>query len=182
LIGNLAYYPGSHCAYASVYLTVCLIRIFELATRTFEEQQSHIQGLAARMEEVSREPQAALCQPCFAGVTHTRAFARPSQVAELQTKEDLCSSPSSQSCGDGWSFGGGVDLYEVHLNATREEVEDMMTQILRFDPYPCILGIPVKPRLFSRAKVVICLCFLSLGSRITLDLLRGLLAPVGEIV
>lgn len=34
--------PGSYCAYASVYLTVCLIRIFGLATKTFLEQQLHV--------------------------------------------------------------------------------------------------------------------------------------------
>lgn len=31
--------PGSYCAYACLYLTMCLIRIFTLATSTFEEQQ-----------------------------------------------------------------------------------------------------------------------------------------------
>lgn len=34
--------PGSYCAYASVYLTVCLIRIFGLATKTYLEQQLHV--------------------------------------------------------------------------------------------------------------------------------------------
>ncbi|CAN0466723.1 unnamed protein product, partial [Laminaria digitata] len=34
--------PGSYCAYASVYLTVCLIRIFGLATNTYLEQQLHV--------------------------------------------------------------------------------------------------------------------------------------------
>lgn len=47
--------PGSYCAYASVYLTVCLIRIFGLATKTFQEQQSHIPGLHMRMQEVRTE-------------------------------------------------------------------------------------------------------------------------------
>lgn len=45
--------PGSYCAYASVYLTICLIRIFGLATKTFQEQQSHIPNLKTRMQEVS---------------------------------------------------------------------------------------------------------------------------------
>jgi len=30
--------PGSYCAYASLYITMCLIKIFSLATETFEEQ------------------------------------------------------------------------------------------------------------------------------------------------
>eukprot|EP00602_Paraphysomonas_sp_CaronLab_P003263 CAMPEP_0185019062 /NCGR_PEP_ID=MMETSP1103-20130426/1672_1 /TAXON_ID=36769 /ORGANISM="Paraphysomonas bandaiensis, Strain Caron Lab Isolate" /LENGTH=547 /DNA_ID=CAMNT_0027549141 /DNA_START=667 /DNA_END=2310 /DNA_ORIENTATION=- len=37
--------PGSYCGYASLYLTCCLIRIFTLATSTFEEQRRHIVGL-----------------------------------------------------------------------------------------------------------------------------------------
>jgi hypothetical protein len=30
--------PGSYCAYAVLYITMCLIKIFTLATNTFEEQ------------------------------------------------------------------------------------------------------------------------------------------------
>lgn len=44
--------PGSYCAYACLYLTMCLVRIFTLATSTFEEQQQHIvtlQSLSSRL-------------------------------------------------------------------------------------------------------------------------------------
>jgi hypothetical protein len=34
--------PGSYCAYACMYITSCLIKIFTLATNTFEEQHRHI--------------------------------------------------------------------------------------------------------------------------------------------
>ena len=37
--------PGSYCAYACLYLTMCLIKIFTLATSTFEEQHAHIATL-----------------------------------------------------------------------------------------------------------------------------------------
>lgn len=37
--------PGSYCAYASMYITCCLIKIFTLATNTYEEQHRHIQVL-----------------------------------------------------------------------------------------------------------------------------------------
>jgi len=37
--------PGSYCAYACLYITMCLIKIFTLATNTFEEQHRHITGL-----------------------------------------------------------------------------------------------------------------------------------------
>ncbi|CAM9795574.1 unnamed protein product, partial [Phaeothamnion confervicola] len=44
--------PGSYCAYASVYLTVCLIRIFGLATETYGEQQAHVALLRERVARV----------------------------------------------------------------------------------------------------------------------------------
>lgn len=34
--------PSSYCAYAFMYITCCLFKIFTLATKTFEEQQKHI--------------------------------------------------------------------------------------------------------------------------------------------
>ena len=37
--------PGSYCAYACMYFTLCLIKIFNIATQTFEEQRKHIIGL-----------------------------------------------------------------------------------------------------------------------------------------
>jgi hypothetical protein len=30
--------PGSYCAYAVMYITMCLMKIFSLATETFQEQ------------------------------------------------------------------------------------------------------------------------------------------------
>lgn len=36
--------PGSYCAYACLYITMCLIKIFTIATNTFEEQFRHIAG------------------------------------------------------------------------------------------------------------------------------------------
>lgn len=37
--------PGSYCAYACMYLTSCLIKLFTLATKTYEEQHRHVSGL-----------------------------------------------------------------------------------------------------------------------------------------
>lgn len=39
--------PGSYCAYACMYITSCLIKIFSLATATYEEQHRHIVELQA---------------------------------------------------------------------------------------------------------------------------------------
>jgi len=37
--------PGSYCAYACMYLTSCLIKLFTLATKTYEEQFKHVSEL-----------------------------------------------------------------------------------------------------------------------------------------
>lgn len=37
--------PGSYCAYACLYITLCLLKIFTLATNTFEEQFRHVHEL-----------------------------------------------------------------------------------------------------------------------------------------
>lgn len=39
--------PGSYLAYACMYITCCLIKLFTLATNTYEEQHRHIASLAA---------------------------------------------------------------------------------------------------------------------------------------
>jgi hypothetical protein len=36
--------PGSYLAYACMYITCCLIKLFTLATNTYEEQHRHIAG------------------------------------------------------------------------------------------------------------------------------------------
>jgi hypothetical protein len=38
--------PGSYLAYACMYITCCLIKLFTLATNTYEEQHRHIAGKA----------------------------------------------------------------------------------------------------------------------------------------
>jgi len=37
-------------------------------------------------------------------------------------------------------------------------VAEMISQIRKYDPYPCILGIPVMPALFATCKVRVCVC------------------------
>ncbi len=56
--------PGSYCAYASVYLTVCLIRIFGLATKTYLEQQLHVGIIQVRVEGERERERGACCFWC----------------------------------------------------------------------------------------------------------------------
>lgn len=58
----------------------------------------------------------------------------------------------------------------------------MVWQIVRFDPYPCILGIPVKPALFATSKVYIFICFTLVGTKILIDLVTSLLTPQWVVV
>ncbi|KAJ1432800.1 hypothetical protein B484DRAFT_394774 [Ochromonadaceae sp. CCMP2298] len=47
--------PGSYCAYACMYITCCLIKLFTLATNTYEEQHRHIIGLQQLSNSFSAE-------------------------------------------------------------------------------------------------------------------------------
>ena len=42
----------------------------------------------------------------------------------------------------------------------------------KYDPYPCILGIPVMPALFGTCKFYIFVCFLLIGTRIMVACMR----------
>jgi hypothetical protein len=44
--------PGSYCAYACLYITLCLLKIFTLATNTFEEQFRHVHELQKISNEI----------------------------------------------------------------------------------------------------------------------------------
>ncbi len=81
---------------------------------------------------------------------------------------------------DGYGVGcsnNNSDMHELHLNASKEEIEDWIQQILKFDPYPCVLGIPVKPALFATSKVYIFICFSLISTKILYDLIKELLTP-----
>jgi hypothetical protein len=47
--------PGSYCAYAVMYITACLIKIFTLATNTYEEQRRHIDQLQSLSSKLATQ-------------------------------------------------------------------------------------------------------------------------------
>ena len=65
---------------------------------------------------------------------------------------------SNQSTG-----GGGV------AESRRSAIADMITHIRNYDPYPCILGIPVMPALFSTSKFYIFISFMMIGARVMVE-------------
>jgi hypothetical protein len=42
----------------------------------------------------------------------------------------------------------------------------------KYDPYPCILGIPIMPALFNGSKFYIFICFVLLGTRTMVSVMR----------
>jgi hypothetical protein len=59
-----------------------------------------------------------------------------------------------------------------NLESRRQTLAEMVSQVRKYDPYPCILGIPVMPALFATSKFYIFLCFMLIGSRIFVEVLR----------
>jgi hypothetical protein len=53
-----------------------------------------------------------------------------------------------------------------HIEAKRQTIAEMMSQIRKYDPYPCILGMPVMPALFSTSKFYLFITFILIGTRV----------------
>jgi hypothetical protein len=54
----------------------------------------------------------------------------------------------------------------------RQQIAEMVSQIRKYDPYPCILGIPVMPALFATCKFYIFVGFVLIGTRVFVSCLR----------
>ena len=59
--------------------------------------------------------------------------------------------------------GGGV------AESRRAAIAEMISHIRNYDPYPCILGIPVMPALFSTSKFYIFITFMMIGARVLVE-------------
>lgn len=51
----------------------------------------------------------------------------------------------------------------------RAAIAEMISHIRNYDPYPCILGIPVMPALFSTSKFYIFISFMMIGARVLVE-------------
>merc|ERR1719487_937533 len=60
------------------------------------------------------------------------------------------------------------------LEANRQTLAEMISQIRKYDPYPCIFGIPVMPALFATSKFYIFIGFALIGSRVMLTVLHSM--------
>lgn len=296
--------PGSYCAYACLYITMCLIKIFTLATNTFEEQHRHVTGLQnlsinllhrgmigtssscvsldktwstdisdsaaqsghslqalhhmgllppdgvsrtvthdagadggidmdSEAEQVSLEYSQGSHSPKpmerdSGKYTRTSSLRSMLQVLGISTApaaavttasvgSNNSRQPSTQNLTsgsrDGWDreesgsskiiSGLSTATLAAHaaavgpqapsqhpltgkcpptlnrstsmagnLESRRQTLAEMVSQIRKYDPYPCILGIPVMPALFATSKFYIFICFMLIGSRIMMSCMR----------
>eukprot|EP01038_Epipyxis_sp_PR26KG_P008880 gene8880-11977_t len=63
------------------------------------------------------------------------------------------------------SSSHGTNGRVEQVEAYRQTIADIISQIRKYDPYPCILGIPVMPPLFVTCKFYIFISFILIGSR-----------------
>ncbi len=54
--------------------------------------------------------------------------------------------------------------YTANIESKRQTLAEMISQIRKYDPYPCMLGIPIMPAIFATSKIYIFFAFLLLGA------------------
>ena len=57
----------------------------------------------------------------------------------------------------------------TNIESKRQTLAEMVSQIRKYDPYPCVLGMPVMPALFATAKFYIFITFIFLGTHAIID-------------
>lgn len=62
-----------------------------------------------------------------------------------------------------------------NIESKRQTLAEMVSQIRKYDPYPCILGMPIMPALFATSKFYIFVTFMLIGSRVMLGCMRLIL-------
>jgi hypothetical protein len=84
--------------------------------------------------------------------------------------------------GGGGGGGGGLSKpaltrsvsHNASIESHRQAIAEIISQIRKYDPYPCILGIPVMPALFNSSKFYIFIVFTLLGVRMMISCWRQL--------
>lgn len=60
------------------------------------------------------------------------------------------------------------------LHPQQQAMRRMVNHMSESDPYPCVLGIPVKPALFATSKVYVFVCFAVISIKLMYDVISGL--------
>lgn len=204
--------PGNYCAYACLYITMCLLKIFTLATSTYEEQHRHIQYLQGNSQSMRNQSSLSLITPIDIDTANENdALLRRDKLPETDPTET--SENANNKNGSAYSLTGypptnysptgfGMGLQDIDnssmsaistanrsnpllptltrgtsigtsiMDNRRQSMAEMVAQIRKYDPYPCILGIPVMPALFTSCKFYIFISFLLIGTRMFIQCIR----------
>lgn len=266
--------PGSYCAYGSLYITMCLLKIFNFAMETFDEQMRHMNILqrksiqqmnksmdfsnlqrdhiqAMELKETGSNPihsnpwgnineysttlgvgldlddhssvhsndmilDLGLDSPSKSGSLDqssggvaTKNFIGAAQgaLSSLMTNfgisndklsevsggnvsgNNVISSRGLERTSSGEEKAVGVPTIEPStrppsfsrgssLHGTgetkRQTLMNMISQIRQFDPYPCVLGIPMMPALFSTSKFYLFILFTLIGLQVMVSAFRNM--------
>jgi hypothetical protein len=79
--------------------------------------------------------------------------------------------PETKACENRTSLSRGVSVNGSN-EAQRQTLANMVSQIRLYDPYPCILGIPLMPALYSASKFYVFIFFLILGLQVMVAAFR----------
>lgn len=60
------------------------------------------------------------------------------------------------------------------MPSAQEAMRRMIVHMTESDPYPCVLGIPVKPALFAASKMGMFVCFAIISTKLMYDMISNL--------
>ena len=102
------------------------------------------------------------------GLTSTRGSERAASIEEkivCMSAVDPCTRPPTITRGSSLHGTGEIK---------RQTLMNMMSQIRQFDPYPCVLGIPMMPALFSTSKFYLFIVFTLIGLQVMVSAFRNM--------
>lgn len=122
--------------------------------------------------------------PTFATSSNDNPNITPSNVTKHHNvKSNIAKSTSSENMSNsnirvnipvlnrGNSFNSGPNTYN-YTESSKTTLVEIVTQIKRYDPYPCILGIPVMPRIFNTSKTIVFILFVVVGARAISEIIQ----------
>lgn len=68
----------------------------------------------------------------------------------------------------------GVGAGGGGMPSAQEAMRCMVAHMKESDPYPCVLGIPVKPTLFATWKMYVFVCFTIISTKLMYDIISSL--------
>jgi len=108
------------------------------------------------------------------GATATTTNAAAGSASAGATSAGAVAAGSSAATGTRPPLLTRAISLNTSMESSRQTIAEIISQIRKYDPYPCILGIPVMPALFNWSKFYIFICFMLIGVRTMFACLRQL--------